>query len=173
MKLADGVDKAEFAAGNDAFATALKAHQTDWVGGSPAESFWAMFEQAYAEGWRVIRINVSDTNASQVLVFLSSNIEATTQVCKVTGGTPYVPPIPESGLNGIRVFSVDASGSPVIRANHTAKADAIITLTNNTFSNPTSVPDSLIFSLPSNPVAMFANKTDIDLDSAVSVSPTV
>lgn len=173
MKLADGVDKAAFAAGNDAFATALKAHQTDWVGGSPVESFWAMFEQAYADGWRVVRINVSDANANQVLVFLSSNIEATTQICEVTGGSPAVPATPESGLNGIRVFSVDASGTPVVRANHTAKADATVTISNNVFSNPTSASDSLIFSLPTNPVAQYANKTDIDLNSAVSISPSV
>lgn len=76
-------------------------------------------------------------------------------------------------INGIRVFSVDATGTPVVRANHTVKANATISLTSNIFDNAISDSDSLIFSLPTNPVAMFANKADIDLDSAVSVSPTV
>jgi hypothetical protein len=148
MKLADGVDKAAFAAGNDAFATALKAHQTDWVGGSPAESFWAMFEQAYADGWRVVRINVSDANANQVLVFLSSNIEATTQICEVTGGSPAVPAVPESGFKGIRVFSAKADATDgYAHLAHTKTADATVA-TALTFDNRVTVTDSIQFSLP-------------------------
>ena len=148
MKLADGVDKAAFAAGNDAFATALKTHQTDWVGGSPAESFWAMFEQAYADGWRVVRINVSDANASQVLVFLSSNIEASTQVCEVTGGSPAVSAIPESGFKGIRVFSAKADATDgYAHLAHTKTADATVA-TALTFDNRVTVTDSIQFSLP-------------------------
>ena len=38
MKLADGVNKTNFANGNDAFMEALTAHESDWVGGSPSMS---------------------------------------------------------------------------------------------------------------------------------------
>jgi len=153
MKLADGVDKAEFAAGNDAFSTALKAHQTDWKGGSDNGSFWAMFEKAYNEGWRVIRINVSDANANQVLVFLSSNIVKDTQVCTITPGTPATPGSPEiPGLKGIRVFSAkeDATDGYAHLA-HTKTADATVA-TGLTFDNRVAVTDSIQFSLPTNTI---------------------
>lgn len=146
MKLADGVDKAAFAAGNDAFATALKAHQTDWYGGSPAESFWAMFEQAYADGWRVIRINVNDTNANQVLVFLSSNLDINTQVCEITPGTPYQPAV--VGLDGIRVFSATYDTDHYAHVAHTTVADASISATGCTYTSAATTTDVIPFSLP-------------------------
>ena len=150
MKLADGVDKAEFAAGNDAFSTALKAHQTDWYGGSPAESFWSMFEKAYNEGWRVVRINVSDANANQVLVFLSSNVEASTQVCTITPGTPYQPAV--TGIDGIRVFSAKADATNgYAHLAHTKTADATVS-TGLTFDNRVAVTDVIQFSLPTSNV---------------------
>lgn len=149
MKLADGVDKDAFAAGNDAFATALKAHQTDWFGGSPAESFWAMFEQAYADGWRVVRINVSDANANQVLVFLSSNIETSTQVCTITPGTPATPGSPEiPGLDGIRVFSADSTAAGFGHIAHTLNAKAVVTPATFTWEDRVAATDSIQFSLP-------------------------
>lgn len=171
MKLADGVDKVAFAAGNDAFATALKAHQTDWVGGSPAESFWAMFEQAYADGWRVIRINVSDANANQVLVFLSSNLDINTQVCTITPGTPYQPAV--TGLDGIRVFSVteDATNGKNVVAPHTTEATAVVT--NACALTATATDDDVItFTKPSAPVAQFATAADITWDGCTK-SPSV
>lgn len=170
MKLADGVDKAAFAAGNDAFATALKAHQTDWVGGSPAESFWAMFEQAYADGWRVVRINVSDANASQVLVFLSSNLEINTQVCTITPGTPYQPAV--AGLDGIRVFSVDKDANDkFIVTNHTTKADAAITISDCTLTVAESADDVLQFAKPTGAVAQFPTMADVVVANS-TFSPT-
>lgn len=117
MKLADGVNATDFAAGNDAFWTALCAHETDWVGGSPAASFKSMFQKAYDEGWRVIRINtnvayktfpsdmtVESTNNNEVYVFLANNSTVTTQVCETTGGTPEIPYQPATGKNGIVVL---------------------------------------------------------------------
>lgn len=160
MKLADGVDKAKFAAGNDAFATALKAHQTDWVGGSPAESFWAMFEQAYADGWRVVRINVSDANANQVLVFLSSNLAINTQVCETIPGNPGSPAVPAvpgtPAIEGIRVFSADSTGVNNLPADtlycvhipHTAAADATISSTGCVLNNRVTSDNVIQFSLP-------------------------
>lgn len=131
MKLADGVNATDFANGNDAFATALKAHQTDWVGGSPAGSFWATFEQAYAEGWRVIRINVSDANANKVLVFLSSNIEASTQVCEVTGGSPEIPYQPATGKPGIIMLpatSANQTGTDAVLATYPSDVNIELSL---------------------------------------------
>ena len=178
MKLADGVDKAAFAAGNDAFATALKAHQTDWYGGNPAESFWAMFEKAYNEGWRVIRINVSDANANQVLVFLSSNMEVSTQVCTITPGTPHQDAVP--GINGIRVFSVstDATTGKNIRTPHTTEASAVLgnnaCVLTQTVNSGDGVDSNITFAKPTGAVAQVANFTTTTVENAtITWSPTV
>ena len=173
MKLADGVDKAEFAAGNDAFSTALKAHQTDWKGGSDNGSFWAMFEKAYNEGWRVIRINVSDANANQVLVFLSSNIETSTQVCTITPGKPATPGSPEiPGINGIRVFSVADSSGRNIRAPHTTEVSAVLdstcALTQTANSN-----SNITFAKPSGAVEQVTDFDAVAESTSITWSPTV
>lgn len=166
MKLADGVDKEEFAAGNDVFSTALKAHQTDWVGGSPAESFWAMFEQAYADGWRVVRINtnvaykafptdmtVESTKDNEVYVWLASNVEKTTQVCTITPGTPATTGSPEiPGLPGIRVFSADSISTGFVHVAHTLNAKAVVTPNTFAWENRTAETDSIQFSLPATTV---------------------
>ena len=162
MKLADGVDKAAFAAGNDAFWNALVAHEADWVGGSPAMPFKQMFAQAYADGWRVIRINVSDANASQVLVFLSSNIEASTQVCTITPGTPATPGSPEvPGIDGIRVFSAQTDANDgYAKIAHTATADATISSTGPAFSNRVTNNNAITFSLLENKVPVGTTEAD-------------
>ena len=153
MKLADGVDKTEFAAGNDVFWNALVTHETDWFGGSPAISFKQMFAQAYADGWRVVRINVSDANANQVLVFLSSNIETSTQVCTITPGTPATPGSPEiPGLTGIRVFSADSTDTGLVHVAHTLSAKAVVTPTTFAWEDRATATDSIQFSLPTTTV---------------------
>lgn len=181
MKLADGVDKAAFAAGNDAFWNALVAHDEGttepWVGGSPAMSFKQMFAQAYADGWRVVRINVSDANANQVLVFLSSNIEATTQICEITGGSPAVPAVPESGFKGIRVFSADETPDYCTHIAHTTVADATVSSTGCILSNRATSNEVIQFSLPVattigttavwSPTTFYALPGDADFDFIV------
>lgn len=150
MKLADGVNTTDFANGDDVFATALKAHQTDWVGGSTPESFWTMFEQAYAEGWRVIRINVSDTNANQVLVFLSNNQNITTQVCEVTGGSPATPEILESGIANILVLpatSANQNGKDAVLSTFPSQVTANVSLTGVTYTVDNTV-QQMIFTKP-------------------------
>ena len=174
MKLADGVDKAEFAAGNDVFWNALVAHETDWFGGSPKISFKQMFVQAYADGWRVVRINVSDANANQVLVFLSSNIETSTQVCTITPGTPATPGSPEiPGLTGIRVFSADTTTTGLVHIAHTLNAKAVVTPATFAWEDRVTATDSIQFSLPAttvlaseqwSPTTFYAIPSDTDLN---------
>jgi len=188
MKLADGVDKAEFAAGNDVFSTALKAHQSDWKGGSDNGSFWAIFEQAYADGWRVIRINtnvaynkfptnmtVESTNPNQVYVWLASNVEKSTQVCTITPATPYQPAVP--GINGIRVFSVSKDAdNKNIRAPHTTEASAVLTNTcvlTQTANSGDGEDSNITFVKPSETVAKVTNFDNIDENTTVTWSPTV
>ena len=194
MKLADGVDKAAFAAGNDVFSTALKAHQTDWVGGSPAESFWAMFEQAYADGWRVVRINtnvayknfpvdmtVESTKDNEVYVYLASNVEKTTQVCTITPGTPATTGSPEiPGINGIRVFSVstDATTGKNIRAPHTTEASAVLgnnaCVLTQTANSGDGADSNITFVKPtSSTVAQVADFTTVNENTTITWSPTV
>ena len=182
MKLADGINATDFANGNDAFATALKAHQADWVGGTPAASFWEMFEYAYSQGWRVIRINESDTNANQVLVFLSNNQNITTQICEVTGGSPEIPATPESGLRGIRMLpatSVAGDGSDAVLASYPLTADATVSASGLSFTQKTTsslvqwtIPTGKVSSTPVASPSVFygipANTTGIGYTVKVS-----
>lgn len=149
MKLADGVDKAEFAAGNDVFWNALVAHETDWFGGSPKISFKQMFAQAYADGWRVVRINVSDANANQVLVFLSSNIETSTQVCTITPGTPEIPAVPGvDPIEGVRLFTADSTDVYCKHIPHTLVADANISASGCEYVNRVADSTVVTYTLP-------------------------
>lgn len=173
MKLADGVDKTKFAAGNDVFWNALVAHETDWFGGSPAMSFKQTFAQAYADGWRVVRINVSDANANQVLVFLSSNIETSTQVCTITPGKPATPGSPEiPGINGIRVFSVADSSGRNIRTPHTTEVSAVLdstcALTQTANSN-----SNITFAKPAGTVEQVTDFDAVTESTNITWSPTV
>jgi len=157
MKLAPGVNATDFANGNDAFWNALVAHETDWVGGSPATSFKSTFQKAYDEGWRVIRINVSDTNANQVMVFLSNNQQINTQVCTVVPGNPGSPAVPATpGIEGIRVFTAKSEmvGGDVhyVHQGHTTVADAAISSTGLVFTSTTTSTNVIPFSLPATTV---------------------
>jgi hypothetical protein len=156
MELASGVNKADFAAGNDVFWNALVAHDAGtaepWVGGTPAMPFKQMFAQAYADGWRVVRINVSDANANQVLVFLSSNIEASTQVCEITPGTPATPGTPEiSGIDGFILLAATSNagdGSDAVVSQFVSTADATVSFTSNATYTPVSTVDRFVYDIP-------------------------
>ena len=183
MKLADGVNAADFAAGNDVFWNALVAHENDWVGGNPATSFKDIFAAAYAQGWRVIRINtniayktfptdmtVESTNANEVYVFLANNSTVTTQVCTITPGTPYQPAV--AGLDGIRVFSVDKDANDkFVVTNHTTKADAAITISDCTLTVAESADDVFQFAKPTGVVAQFPTMADVVVANS-TFSPT-
>jgi len=156
MELASGVDKTEFAAGNDVFWNALVAHdagtQEPWVGGSTAMPFKQMFAQAYADGWRVVRINVSDANANQVLVFLSSNIESSTQICEITPGTPATPGSPEiPGIDGFILLAATSDagdGSDAVVSQFVSTANATVSCTSNTIYTPVSTVDRFVYDIP-------------------------
>jgi hypothetical protein len=178
MKLADGVNATDFANGNDAFWSALVAHDEGtadpWFGGSPAVSFKSIFQKAYDEGWRVIRINVSDTNANQVLVFLANNSNTTTQVCTITPGTPDIPAVPATaGLEGIRVFSVDADpvDGKFIVADYTTKANASISTSDCVLTVAEADDEVLEFGKPSGAVSYFATYSDVVVANS-TFSPT-
>jgi len=181
MKLADGVDKAAFAAGNDVFWNALVAHDKGttepWVGGSPSDSFKNMFKKAYDDGWRVIRINVSDENSNQVLVFLSSNIEATTQICTITPGTPHQDEV--LGINGIRVFSVstDATTGKNIRTAHTTEASAVLgsnaCVLTQAVNSGDGADSNITFAKPVTAVSKVADFDAVTESTKITWSPTV
>lgn len=194
MKLADGVDKDEFAAGNDVFWNALVAHESDWVGGTPAISLKSVFEQAYADGWRVVRINtnvayknfysdmtVESTNTNEVYVFLASNVAKSTQVCTITPGTPATPGSPEvPGIDGIRVFSVstDATTSKNIRTAHTTEASAVLgnnaCVLTQTANSGDGADSNITFVKPTGAVSQVADFTTTTVENAtVTWSPTV
>ena len=75
-------------------------------------------------------------------------------------------------LEGIRVFSVDDSGTNNVHAAHVVTADAVIQTTGDaTFSNTTSNTDVIIFDEPSGAVAMSPNTNIAWADG--TPSPTV
>lgn len=134
FKLASTVDKAAFAAGNDAF----------WANAS--DQLKTTFQQAYDEGWRVVRIQYFSGN--HYCAFLINNTEMEYKVRTETGGSPAIPAVPESGFKGIRVFSAKADATDgYAHLAHTKTADANVA-TALTFDNRAAVTDSILFSLP-------------------------
>jgi len=104
FKFASTVDKAAFAAGNDAF----------WNNAS--DQLKTVFQKAYDEGWRVVRIQ--HYSGSHYCAFLINNTEMTYKVITTTGGTPEVPYQPATGKSGIIML-------PAISANQTG-TDAVL-----------------------------------------------
>ena len=134
FKLASTVDKAAFAAGNDAF----------WTNAS--DELKTVFQKAYDAGWRVVRIQYFSGN--HYCAFLINNTEMEYKVRTETGGSPAVPAVPESGFKGIRVFSAKADVTDgYAHLAHTKTADATVA-TGLTFDNRVTVTDSILFSLP-------------------------
>ena len=75
-------------------------------------------------------------------------------------------------LEGIRVFSVDDSGSPIVHKVHTDKADIHVPFTGDvTYDNVFNSQDVMIFSLPSGNVAQ-SDDTNIAWNDATP-SPTI
>lgn len=143
FKLASTVDKAAFAAGNDAF----------WTNAS--DQLKTVFQKAYDEGWRVVRIQYFSGN--HYCAFLINNTEMEYKVRTETGGTPAVPAVPESGFKGIRVFSADSLGVNSAtdtlyckHAAHTTEANATISSTGCVLSNRSVSNEVIQFSLPTN-----------------------
>lgn len=134
FKLASTVDKVAFAAGNDAF----------WTNAS--DELKTIFQKAYNEGWRVVRIQYFSGN--HYCAFLINNTEMEYKVRTETGGSPAVPAVPESGFKGIRVFSAKADATDgYAHLAHTKTADATVANV-LTFDNRVAVTDSILFSLP-------------------------
>lgn len=169
LKFADGVDGAEFIAGNDAF----------WSNLTTAEK--AGLQKYKDSGCRVIRIEqLPDGNyfawgESYALASWVSPTSTARDFKVINGGTPGYPAV--IGYPGIRVFSVssDTNGKN-IRTAHTTEARADITgvcaLTKTADSGDG--PDSNItFVKPSGTVAQAASASAIDENTNITWSPTV
>lgn len=138
FKLASTVDKAAFAAGNDAF----------WTNAS--DQLKTVFQKAYNEGWRVVRIQYFSGN--HYCAFLINNTEMEYKVRTEIGGSPAVPEVPESGYKGIRVFSADSTSSGFVHVAHTLNAKAVVTPNTFAWENRAAASDSIQFSLPATTV---------------------
>jgi len=162
FKLASTTDKAAFAAGNDAF----------WTNAS--DQLKTVFQKAYDEGWRVVRIQ--HYSGSHYCAFLINNTEMTYKVITTTGGTPYQPAVP--GINGIRVFSVstDATTGKNIRTPHTTEASAAIAnncVLTQTANSGAGADSNITFVKPTSAVAYVADFTTVDESTTITWSPTV
>jgi hypothetical protein len=161
LKFADGVSGSEFIAGNDAF----------WNNLTDAEK--TKMQNYKNSGCRVIRIEKLDDgnyfawgeSYAQASWVSPTSTERDFKV--INGGTIGV-----LGLEGIRVFSVDDSGSPIIHKVHTVKADAHLDFVNApSYDNVVANSDSIIFNKPTVVVAQSDN-TNIEWSEATP-SPSI
>lgn len=147
LKFADGVNGADFIAGNDAFWNNLTDEEKTKM-------------QVYRNsGCRVIRIEkLADGNYfawgesyAQASWVSPTSTERDFKV--ISGGT-----IGKSGLEGIRTFSVDDSGSPITHKVHVDSADVHIGITGAlTLDNLAKNSNVMIFNIPSGNVYQSAD----------------
>ena len=143
LKFADGVNGSEFIAGNDAFWNNLTAEEK------------TKMQNYKNSGCRVIRIDkLADGNYfawgesyAQASWVSPSSTERDFKV--INGGT-----IGKAGLGGIRVFSVDDAGSPIVHKVHTNSADLHITKAGVvSFDNESQSSDVINFGVPTGAIA--------------------
>ena len=147
FKLKSSIDAAAFAAGNDAF----------WTNASDALK--TIFQKAYNEGWRVVRVNALSTGG--YAAWLVNN----TQVNYVinTPGTPAVPGTP--GINGVIVLpatSTAGDGSDAVLSHYVSEATATINMSNGLTFTATDYNNKLVYTIPNG-----------KFNSAEVASPTV
>ena len=136
IKLADGVNGQDLIDGNDAF----------WNNASETLKTDSRIKKCYDDGWRVVKI---DKSFGQWTLWFLSNIPQNISVTTITGGSPAVPAVPESGFKGIRVFSAQSDPTDgYAHLAHTKTADANVAAS-LAFDNRVAVTDSILFSLPS------------------------
>lgn len=136
IKLADNVNGQDLIDGNDAF----------WNNASETLKTDSRIKKCYDDGWRVVKI---DKSFGQWTLWFLSNIPQDISVTTITGGSPAVPAIPESGHPGIRVFSSNLDNEHYVHADYTAKADANISSNGLLWDNREYLQSVLEFKLPS------------------------
>ena len=141
LKFADGVDGAEFIAGNDAF----------WTNLTDGEK--AALQKYKDSGCRVIRIEeLPDGNyfawgESYALASWVSPTSTARDFKVINGGTIGTAAVP--AINGVRVFSANVDNAHYVHLPHTMVADASISDAGVAFSNRTTSSDVITYSLPS------------------------
>lgn len=157
LKFADGVNAAEFIAGNDAF----------WTNLTDAEKVG--LQNHHDSGCRIIRIDrLPDGNYfawGESYGLVQSTTDRDFKV--MTGSTVGIP-----DLEGIRVFSVDDSGEHNIHLAHVDAADAHVSVTGTpTFDNLSTSTNVMLFSHPNGAVAQVDNTSIVWADA--TPSPTI
>lgn len=120
-------------------------------------------------------IHIDKTGAYDTYVGVWVNVQNVNWSAGTTTQTTIhhdaIPAVPASGIEGIRVFSVDDSGTPITHKVHTVSATAHVTATDLTWDNVSSTSDVISFEKPAGIVAQAAN-TNIAWADATP-SPTV
>ena len=124
IKLASTTSASDFASGNDAF----------WTNAD--NNLKTIFQKAYNEGWRVVRINNTDSEKGWS-AWLVNNTQMTLTVTTITGGTEYQPAIPPTGKEGIVILPATSEigdGTDAVLASYPSKITATIGLDGITMS---------------------------------------
>ena len=151
LKFADSTDKNAFMSNEgDTY------HDAFWNNAS--NELKAIFKKSYDEGWRVV--NISNISGNWYNARLVNNGIFTMNVITITGGSPAVPAVPESGCKGIRVFSAKADATNgYAHVEHTMTADATVS-TDLSFDNRVTSSDVIQFSLPTSNVPVGTTEAD-------------
>ena len=141
LKFADGVNAADFIAGNDAFWTNLTATEK------------SAMQNYYESGCRPIRINqLANGNYFVWGESYGTYMPTTSRYFVVlTGGTPGQPAVPATGIQGfilLAATSVAGDGSDAIISNFVSSADATVNLTSTATYTPVSPVDRFIYDIP-------------------------
>lgn len=124
IKLASTASASDFASGNDAF----------WQNAD--DNLKNIFQKAYNEGWRVVRIN--NTNSEKGWsAWLVNNTQMSLTVTTITGGTEYQPAVEPTGKAGIVVLpatSQQQNGKDAVLATFPEKVTANVGLNGITYT---------------------------------------
>lgn len=141
LKFADGVNATSFIAGDDAFWTNLTDDEK------------AALQNYKDSGCRVIRINQLENGDYFVWGESYGTFMDTTSryFTILTGGSPAVPAVPESGIRGIVVLPAESTigdGSDAVKTTFTKTANVSIPITGNAVYSEQSTIDRVIYSAP-------------------------
>ena len=141
LKFADGVNAADFIAGNDAFWTNLTATEK------------SVMQNYYESGCRPIRINQLANGDYFVWGESYGTYMPTTSryFVVLTGGTPGQPAVPATGIQGfilLAATSVAGDGSDAIISNFVSSANATVDLASTAVYTPVATVDRFVYEIP-------------------------